>query len=72
MLNLINHCTLAHPDPNREQQYKYAYGIRYRLQNGLATQFDIKQELNKRSDQTEIRQILEGLKDGGTNKARDT
>lgn len=57
----FNHCQLAHSDPELEQKYLYAHSIRYRLKNGLATQFEIKAELNKRSDKEEIRQILEEL-----------
>lgn len=59
--NQINHCKLADPNPGREQKYLYAHGIRYRLKNGLATQFEIKAELNQRKDALEIRNILEEL-----------
>lgn len=62
----INRCSLAHSDPLRQEQEKYAHRIRYRLKNGLATQFEIKADLNKRSDKEEIRQILEELRDERT------
>ena len=59
---MINHCRLAHPDPELEQRYIYAHGILHRLKKGFSTRADIEIELSKQSDEKEIRQILNQIR----------
>lgn len=61
----FNHCTLADPNPELEQQYLYAHGYikKQRIAKGDSKeQSRLLTELRNRTDYQEIRKILEELK----------
>ncbi|WP_392565825.1 hypothetical protein RHO15_09695 [Utexia brackfieldae] len=58
----FNHCSLASQDTEKEQQYLYAYGALKRLKTGKATRNEIIAELSKRSDEKEVKRILNELR----------